>query len=61
MSWSSHLIVTLWMRANFPILRPVIYVTCIKFKIKYFIMLYLITNVNVIFLSARYVPILCIQ
>jgi len=56
-----HLHVALWMRVNFLILRPVVYVIRIKFKIKYFVMLYLITNVNVIFLSVHYIPILCIQ
>ena len=61
MSWSSHLSVTLRMTVNFLILRPVVYVINIKFKIKYFFMLYFIINVNVSLLSVHYLPILWIQ
>jgi hypothetical protein len=43
------------------ILRAVVYVIHIKFKIKYFVAFYLITNVNVLFLLVHYIPNLCIQ
>jgi len=39
----------------------VVYIIHIKFKIKYFVMLYLITNVKVIFLSVHYIHVSCIQ